>query len=515
MATPNEKLAESLKVLKGLQDKGLVALKSSYFTRTHRERLMKHNFLQEILNGWYIVTPHDLNKGDSSSWYTSYWKFCAEYLEDRFGEKYCISAEQSLMLHAGNDSIPNQMVIRAEKGTNDATNLPFSTSLFVMRSTLPNKAEIIVKSDLRALSISSALIHTTPSIFTSHPVEMKTVLSMFKDASEILALLLESGHSVKAGRLVGAFRNVGQVKIADEILKTMKSLDYDVREVDPFLEKEELKISLREQSPYATRIRLLWQEMRKTILQNLPKQQFEVLHKDAYLKQIDDIYVTDAYHSLSIEKYKVTPELIERVRSGQWDLQENEADKQQRDAMAARGYWLAFNEVKKSISAILDGQNPGDIVDEQLSNWYRELFAPSVAVGLLNPADLAGYRRHQVYIAQSKHVPLTVDAIRDVMPVFFELLTKEENAFARAILGHFIFVYIHPYMDGNGRIGRFLMNVMLISGNYPWIVIPIENRQEYMDALEQASVHQDILPLTNFILMLLDATAKGIPIAQI
>jgi hypothetical protein len=515
MATPNEKLAKSLKVLKELQDQGLVALKSNYFTRTHRERLVKHNFLQEILNGWYIVTPHDLNQGDSSSWYTSYWKFCAEYLDDRFGDKYCISAEQSLMLHAGNDSIPSQMVIRADKATNGITNFPFSTSLFVMPSTLQVKAEIVVLNDLRALSISSALIYATPSIFTTNPIEVKTVLSMFKDASEILALLLESGHSVKAGRLVGAFRNVGQVKIADEILKTMKSLDYDVREVDPFLEKEELKISLREQSPYATRIRLLWQEMRKTILQNLPKQKFEVLNKEAYHKQIDDIYVTDAYHSLSIEKYKVTPELIERVRSGQWDLKENEADKQQRDAMAARGYWLAFNEVKKSISAILDGQNPGKIVDEQLSNWYRELFAPSVAVGLLNPADLAGYRRHQVYIVQSKHVPLNVDAIRDVMPVFFELLAQEENAFVRAILAHFIFVYIHPYMDGNGRIGRFLMNTMLISGNYPWIVIPLEKRQEYMNALEQASVHQDILPLTNFLLMLLEASANGTPIAQL
>jgi coproporphyrinogen III oxidase-like Fe-S oxidoreductase len=62
MATSNEKLAESLKVLKEIQDQGLVALKSSYFTRTHRERLVKHNFLEEILNGWYIVAPHDLNQ---------------------------------------------------------------------------------------------------------------------------------------------------------------------------------------------------------------------------------------------------------------------------------------------------------------------------------------------------------------------------------------------------------------------------------------------------------------------
>jgi hypothetical protein len=34
----------------------------------------------------------------------------------------------------------------------------------------------------------------------------------------------------------------------------------------------------------------------------------------------------------------------------------------------------------------------------------------------------------------------------------------------RVVLGHFIFVYIHPYMDGNGRMGRFLMNVMLAGG---------------------------------------------------
>jgi Fic family protein len=47
-------------------------------------------------------------------------------------------------------------------------------------------------------------------------------------------------------------------------------------------------------------------------------------------------------------------------------------------------------------------------------------------------------------------------------------------------------------MDGNGRIGRFFMNVMLASGGYPWTVIPVEKRDEYMKALEVASVEQDI-----------------------
>jgi Fic family protein len=67
------------------------------------------------------------------------------------------------------------------------------------------------------------------------------------------------------------------------------------------------------------------------------------------------------------------------------------------------------------------------------------------------------------------------------------------------VLGHFIFVYIHPYMDGNGRMGRFLMNTMMASGGYPWLVVPVEQRAAYMEALEAGSVGGDIVPFTKFL----------------
>ncbi|MBW2688918.1 MAG: Fic family protein, partial [Deltaproteobacteria bacterium] len=79
----------------------------------------------------------------------------------------------------------------------------------------------------------------------------------------------------------------------------------------------------------------------------------------------------------------------------------------------------------------------------------------------------------------------------------------------RVVLGHFIFVYIHPYVDGNGRMGRFLMNTMLASGGYPWTVIPVEMRNTYMAALEEASVGGNIGPFTDFLAQLVRASLEG------
>ncbi|WP_231973637.1 Fic family protein [Variovorax sp. HW608] len=62
------------------------------------------------------------------------------------------------------------------------------------------------------------------------------------------------------------------------------------------------------------------------------------------------------------------------------------------------------------------------------------------------------------------------------MPVLFELLRDERSAAVRAVLGHFAFVFIHPYVDGNGRLGRFIMNAMLASGGFPWTLLRLEDR---------------------------------------
>ena len=364
-------------------------------------------------------------------------------------------------------------------------------------------------------SLQGALIYSTPSIFISNPIDARTTLSMIRDPSELLPALLENGHTRIAGRMAGAFRNLGKEKIADGIFDAMKATGYDIREMDPFEYKLDIDLSPRERSAHVNRIKLLWQEMRHVIIKVFPKAPGIPKGTGAYLKNVDDLFITDAYHSLSIERYRVTPELIERVSSGKWENNTNEEDKKQKDAMAARGYWQAFQKVKETISGILTGGNSGTLADNDHPKWYRELFDPSVSAGILKASDLAGYRNSQVYIGGSKHTPLSVEAMRDTMPVLFELLEEEPEASVRAVLGHFIFVFIHPYMDGNGRMGRFLMNAMLASGGYPWTIIPVEKREEYMKTLEKASVEMNIAPFADFIAKLVIMGIEGKPEATI
>jgi len=509
MASPQEKLAEALEVLKALQDGGNVAIRSADLSRLHRERLLKNGFLQEVMKGWYIPARPDETAGESTAWYAAFWPFCQAYLQTRFDKDWCLSPEQSLSLHAGNQTVPRQLGVRAPKGGNKPTALPFGTSLFDIRASLPAKQNIVEKDGLRLYSLPAALVEVSPAFFQRNAVDARAALASIQDASEFLGLLLEGGHTTIAGRLAGAFRNIGRDRIADDTLGAMRAAGYDVREQDPFDTKSPLRLPRREVSPYAGRIRLMWSDMREKIIERFPEAPGKPNDIEAYLKRVSDAYVTDAYHSLSIEGYRVSPALIERVRSGEWNPETDEQDRQHRDALAARGYWLAYQEVLNSLGAVLKGQNPEMVADDDHGAWYRALFAPSVTAGILRPADLAGYRSGSVYIRRSMHVPPSPEAVRDAMPLFFELLTEETDPAVRVVLGHFIFVYIHPYTDGNGRMGRFLMNLMLGAGGYPWTVVPVERRAAYMAALEEASVRHDIAPFADILGELVKAAMGG------
>jgi fido (protein-threonine AMPylation protein) len=463
--------------------------------------LTQNGFLQEIMKGWLISSSPDTRDGDSTPWYTSFWEFCARYCGDRFGDQWHLSPEQSLLLHAENTVIPQQLIVYSPKATNHDVKLLFGTSLYDLRQPeMPPPADVTMRDGLRLFAPAAALVKVPEAFFARYPIESQIALTGLKDATDVLRRLLDGGHSVVAGRLAGAFRRVGRADAADEIVKTMKAASYDVRESDPFAPKQTFG-TLRgaAEAPIVARIQALWEATRGPVIDAFPKAPGLPAKKAAYLDFVDEIYTHDAYHSLSIEGYRVSLELIERVRTGAWNPAQNEADRQSRDALAARGYWQAFQAVKANVAEIIGGANPGALVRTTHRDWYRELFQPCIAAGLLPATALAGYRNDAVYLRTSRYVPPRWEAVRDAMPALFDLLENEKEPAARAVLGHWLFGYIHPYPDGNGRIARFLMNAMLASGGYPWTVIRVEDRNAYLSALDRASIDTDIRPFAAFI----------------
>lgn len=486
MATPGEKLAASLKVLQQLQTGNVV--RSSSLSRVHRERLIQNGFLLEVVKGWYVVNRPSLNDGSSTPWFASYWTFIAAYLNDRYGDDYCLSSESSLHLHTVATVVPRQLVVISKAKGAQKLKLPFDTSLLIYQDSNNFPIGRTMVNRLWIMDLPTSLCKAPPSFFKQNAAAAELALRMVRDISDVLRVLLAGGSTAAAGRMAGAYRFLGEMPMAERIVRDMSSGGYIVKPVNPFVSAAPcLTSGVRIESPYVARIESLWKTMRGDVADAFPAAPGIPDDPLDYLRRIDEIYVNDAYNSLSIEGYQVTPELIEQVRDGKWDPDINETDRQHRNALAAKGYGLAFRAVKESIKKILDDAGPSQVIAVDHRDWYSQMFAPSVQAGILKPADLAGYRNQPVYIKGSRHAPLPQTAIVDCMEVLFRLIAEEPHAGVRAVLGHFIFVFIHPYMDGNGRIGRFLMNAILASGGYPWTVIRLAHRNQYISALEEAS----------------------------
>lgn len=500
MPPVNEKLAASLGILKDLQDDDQRIFRPSELSRTHRDRLKRAGFVAPVIKGWWMAADPAARPGDTTAWYAAFWEFCARYSSSRFGKAWHLSPEISLLIHAEATDVPRQVVIHTPEGTNHTIDLPFGTSLFDYRvGSLPASDQLTDRDGLRLLTPAAALVRAQPSFFQQRPVEAQVALAGVRDPSDLLVQLLGEHRTVVAGRLVGGLRRIGQQALADEIADAMAQAGHRVRESDPF-ETDRPVPQIQPRTPaIVARMRGMWEAMRPAVVDVFPEPS-RVQAPQAYLERVEAMYEQDAFHSLSIEGYRVTPQLIERVRTGAWNPDDNLEDRGSRDALAARGYWQAFQRVKDAIAEVLaDPASAAAVTDDQHRAWYRDLFQPTVAAGILEQSQLAGYRTNPVYIRNSRHVPPRAGSVREAMPALFDLLREEDHPAVRAVLGHWLFGYIHPFPDGNGRVARFLMNAMLASGGYPWTVIRTEERDEYMLALEAASVDQEIGPFAAFV----------------
>ena len=496
----NPELAAALRVLKRLQEKHQGVVEASDLAEGYRVLLMDTGFLRPIMKGWYVCgNPRD-SAGDTTSWYATYWAFVSGYLSKRFGKRYCLNPEASLMLHTGNTTAPHQVTcVTIESGTSKV-DLPFSTSLLIYPQPKNVPTSRVEIRGLQVWPVTEALCMTGPQFFVNNPREAEIALAMVRNASELLTTLLAGDMLVTAAaRLAGAFQFIKRPDDADRIVKAFAQVKINLKPVNPFNLTEPTLEPTRDRSPYVLRLRSMWAGWRQDVINAFPPAPGLNGKADEYLAQVEERYVSDAYNSLSIEGYRVTDALIERVARGDWDPDGDPEHNKTKDALAARGYFQAFHVVKNSIGKVLVGEDAGAVVGRDHHDWYAELFGPAATAGIVERSLLAGYRSGPIFIRNSMHTPVPREAILDSLEALWDLLKAEPEASVRAVLGHHLFVFIHPYFDGNGRIGRFLMNALLASGGYPWTVIRVSRRDAYMKALEAASVEGQITPLAEFI----------------
>lgn len=506
MAAPHLELAKALKVLQRLHGKYGGIVQSAELADDQRQRLSDAGFLRPVIKGWYVCSNPADAPGDSTGWYGAYWTFLARYLGARFGKRYVLSVPESILLHTCSTLVPAQVVVLAATGGSSTLNLPHGTSLLTYQDAPNLPRNRVVVRGLQVRPLADALCRAEPAFFRSRPREAEIALHLQRDVADLLSILLAgAGMPTAAGRLAGALRFVGRAADAERIVQTMSLAGHSVGESNPFdvltptLPTLPTLLTLPTRSPYVLRLQSLWAGWRQTVSAALPPPPDLPTDRQQYLRQVADQYALDAYNSLSIEGYQVSDALIRRVAAGSWNPDVSQEDRQSRDALAARGYFQSFEAVQQSLARILAGESPAHVVDGDHHRWHRELFAPSVTAGLVRPEQLAGYRNGPVFIRNSLHTPPPPTALLDCMEALFSLLHAEPHPGVRAVLGHMLFAFLYPYFDGNGRVARFAMNAMLASGGYPWTVIRMARRGDYMAALEAASAGGDILPFARFV----------------
>lgn len=205
----------------------------------------------------------------------------------------------------------------------------------------------------------------------------------------------------------------------------------------------------------------------------------------------------DTYHSTTIEGYRITREDVRAVVEGVAFAGKTAQDVER--LMALKGYSQAFERALEMIGGSRQADGPR-LTESDCHDLYVELWGPSVDAAIVTAAALRGWRTDPVYIKNSSYVPPAPEKVSTLMRVLTEEVSRmEAGPVTRATALHWGFVHVHPYKDGNGRVARLLMNVVLGAGGFPWTTIRADQKNAYFAALEHAHVAENYVPFAELI----------------
>ncbi len=134
--------------------------------------------------------------------------------------------------------------------------------------------------------------------------------------------------------------------------------------------------------------------------------------------------------------------------------------------------------------------------NEPLSEWQIKSIHQLILKNI-DDKNAGTYRKTNVIISGADHVPPDALHVENEMQRFINWYQSggaSLHPVERAARVHADFVKIHPFVDGNGRTSRLLMNLELMKSGFPPVVLPIEKRLEYYETLDTAHTKNDFEP---------------------
>ena len=206
----------------------------------------------------------------------------------------------------------------------------------------------------------------------------------------------------------------------------------------------------------------------------------------------------------------LSPDLVRRLHAGFRILHTYNSN-------AIEGNTLTLSETKvvllegitiggKSLVEHLETVNNAQGFDLMVTMAHGDMPINHIIVQQLHEAvtrsilDSAGrYRTKNVRITGAVRSPPDWHiVVREMDALFLSITLPNRKVPETAVYLHHRFVAIHPFLDGNGRVARLLMNLYLIRHGYPPVIVQKEDRKRYYDALRQAD-EGDYGPFTLFI----------------
>ncbi len=154
-----------------------------------------------------------------------------------------------------------------------------------------------------------------------------------------------------------------------------------------------------------------------------------------------------------------------------------------------------INNQKNAFLRVIQMAKENILMDEnQLKDLHQILMEGFSEVGGL-------YRNVDISLSYSAHTPPSYIKVYDRMKKYFDYMATEptQDVFEYISYCHLQLAKIHPFLDGNGRLARLVLNYHLVRKGFLPVLITTDRRREYFQYLEEFKVNKNILPFVEFL----------------